>query len=125
MAVTEGITRAELDARFATAEAKAETARVGLEGKIDRVLDAISGLKEHVGDQVERLNQKLEDEVEQVRDDNKTTRTVTLVTIIISVIAAVAAIYAAQANNIAAMEVGLAAHTSPAAPIEPPVGGKK
>lgn len=94
--VTDGYSRAETDAKFEAHAAKAEAARVGIEGKIDLVLAGIAGLKE-----------KLREEVETVKDDNKNTRRVTIVTIVVSVVAAIGAIYAAQANNIAAMQVGL------------------
>lgn len=105
--VTDSYSKSEIDAKFEAQAARSETARVGVEGKIDLVLVGIASLKE-----------KLEQEVSAVKDDNKTTRNVTLVTIVVSIIAAIGAIYAAQANNIAAMQVGMdaAARTASAPP---------
>lgn len=130
--MAEPVSRSELNAELRVIKAESEAVRVGVEGKLDRVLDAISALTDKVGLQIGALDEKLDTAVEDVRDDNKTTRRVTLVTIVISVMAAVAAIYAAQANNIAAMQVGIEATrdamaqpsapvTSPApAPVAPP-----
>lgn len=106
-AMSEPVTKGEMEAHLRVVKAEAETVRVGVEGKLDRVLDAISALADKVGAQITTIDAKLDSAVSDVRDDNKTTRRVTLVTIILSVMAAVAAIYAAQANNIAAMAVGI------------------
>jgi len=108
---TSTYSRTEIDAKLEVAAAKAETARVGLDGKIDLVLAGIEGLRA-----------KLHEEVEAVKNDNKTTRTVTLVTIVVSVIAAIGAIYAAQANNLAALQIGI---ERGAAVASAPTGTKK
>lgn len=97
-AMTDAYTKAEIDAKLEVVQAKAETVRVGIEAKLDRVLEAIGDLRA-----------KVHTDLEGVKDDNKATRRVVIVTIVVSVFAAIAAIYAAQANNIAALQVGLEA----------------
>lgn len=101
--VTDTYSKAETDAKLALAAEKAGRVSDGLSAKLDRVLDAITTAGEKTDARVAALTEKVGD----VMDDNKSTRRITLVTVVVSVIAAVAAIYAAQANNIAAMQVGI------------------
>lgn len=91
--------KVEVDAKFEAQAAKAETARVGLEGKLDRVLDAVSGLKSD-----------LAREIGAVKADNKNTRGVIAGVFIGTVLAALAALWATQSNLLSAFSAGLSAH---------------
>lgn len=97
--------KTEIDAKLALSEEKAGRANDGILTKLDLVLEAMKSASARTDTVIGSLSEKLE----EVRDDNKNTRRVTLVTVVLSALAAVAAIYAAQANNIAAMQVGIEA----------------
>lgn len=129
--MSDQVTRAEMEAHLKAVKAESVASNAGLQGKVEAVLSAISHLSEKVDTRIGHLDEKISSAVDGVKDDNKTTRRVTLVTIILSVLAAIAAIYAAQANNIAAMQVGIEATrdamaaqlAAPAAPVASATGG--
>jgi hypothetical protein len=103
------ISREEMDAKFDAAEARSETRFVELSGKLDRVVDSISSLR---------------NEVVAVRADNKFTRLTIIVAVVGSVIAGLAALWVTQSNMLASFTAGIALHEAKPAASAPPSAPK-
>ena len=72
--MSEPVTRAEMDANLRVVKAEAETVRTGLEGKLDRVLDAIAGIGRDVAEFKTDTKTAIGNLATEVKDDYKNTR---------------------------------------------------
>jgi hypothetical protein len=93
------LTREEIDAKLALAEARAETRFVELSAKSDRIADAIN-----------RIASDNAKNNAEIRADNKFTRTTILAAVIGSVIAGLAALWVTQSNMLASFQLGISLH---------------
>jgi hypothetical protein len=101
-----GPTREEIDAKLAAVEARTEMRFVELSGKIDRVMDAISTVGNHVSDEIGFVKSELS----TVKSDNKNTRFTIIIAVVTSLIAGIGALWLTQANLLASFSAGIAVH---------------
>lgn len=97
--MTDTYSKTEVDAKLALAAERTGRATDRVEGKLDRVLESLIGLKESV-----------HTDLTAVKADNRNTRNTISAVFIGTVIAALAALWATQANLLAAFQSGLTAH---------------
>ncbi len=109
------VTREEIEAKLATAEARGETRLAELNGKLDRVLDAIASSKQNNGDLRQDVH-LLKTAMDEVKKDNKNTRWTIAITVVASLLAALAALWTTQSNLLSAFQIRL----SLASPINQP-----
>jgi hypothetical protein len=110
-------TREEIDAKLATAEARAETRFVELSGKIDRIIDAVG----RSSIELQSVNKRIADELQSVNkriaDEFKSTRYTIVGAIIAGILAWLGALWVTQGNLLASFQAGLTVHeTAPRAP---------
>lgn len=108
-------TREEIDAKLAVIEARTETRFVELSGKIDRVIDTINRSNidfVKINGDARADMKELRVEMQDVKRDNKSTRTTIIATIIAAVIAGLGALWVTQSNLLASFQAGLAIHES-------------
>jgi ATP-dependent protease HslVU (ClpYQ) peptidase subunit len=93
------LTREEVDAKLAVAEARAETRFVELSAKIDRINDAINRLA------VDGAKNNAD-----IKSDNKFTRSAIIVAVVGSIIAGLAALWVTQSNMLSSFQLGISLH---------------
>ncbi len=109
------VTREEIDAKLATAEARGETRLAELNGKLDRVLDAVGSFNQKSGDLRQEVH-SLKTAIDEVKKDNKSTRWTIAITVVASLLAALAALWTTQSNLLSAFQIRL----SLASPVNQP-----
>jgi hypothetical protein len=99
------ITREELDAKLAAAEARTQTRFVELSAKSDRVADSI----DRIGADFVRV-------AKEIKEDNKSTRNTIVIAIVGGIIAGLAALWVTQSNMLSSFQLGIALHEAKSNP---------
>lgn len=119
------LSREEIDAKLAAAEARTEARFAQLIGTIDvrfasldvrfasldNKIDRLANTVEQLTRQVQATEGQLTRQVEEVRSDNKTTRWTIIGVVVASVLAGLAAIWITQGNMLAAFQSSLTVKT--------------
>ena len=107
--------REELTARLEAVEARTQTRFVEVSGKLDRMIDSVTGLS----GRVEEVRADLSGRMAEVRADNRNTRFTIVITVVVAVLAAGGALWTTQSNLLNAFSTGIAVgRAPPAAPIQ-------
>lgn len=111
------VSREEMNAKLEAVESRLDAKLAGISADIRVLASAVGDIKGEIGN--------LRNDVQEVKADNKNTRTTIIITIIGSILAAGAALWSTQSNLLAAFQSGIELRQSTAQPLErseqPPV----
>ncbi len=101
-------TREEIDAKLQAAEARTEARFVSLDGKLDLVLNQISGFNDQVRDLKAEIKNDVKELRSEVRSENKTTRWTVFAIAVAALVGGLGALWTSQSNLLSAFQLVLA-----------------